>query len=296
LTARLSLLKQQNHYPQGGVPCSLASSLRMVVPLLTATSRRRAPFTWCCVSRKAWRSSSRPSLPRRPVFGRVAASPTSSPLDELASALHDKSTPGTTSPTPTSAWAQTHGSGIATDAHGGANLHITREQQLAAMQTTCPGKSLNAGLTSRAAITSPSSPTLPHARLNPRHSNTLYDAHEPRLRLGRGNLGKHSGRLRQAQTTRGEGQTSRRKQSNPATRRFPRQGITTRLQCTPMDGDVRRDVPAAKHCNSFFTSPCAPPLVTIKGRGGQQSHGLDLHRTEHHHLGPGNELPLPTSL
>jgi hypothetical protein len=97
------------------------------------------------------------------------------------------------------------------------------------MQVTCPGKSLNARLTSRVAITSPSSPTLPHTRLNPRHSSTLYDAHEPRLRLGRGKLGKHSGRLRQAQTTRGEGQASRREQSNPATRRFPRQGITTRL-------------------------------------------------------------------
>jgi hypothetical protein len=63
---------------------------------------------------------------------------------------------------------------------------------------TYPGKSLNAGLTSRAAITSPSSPTLPHARLNPRHSSTLYDAHEPRLRLGGGELGKHSDKLRQA--------------------------------------------------------------------------------------------------
>jgi hypothetical protein len=132
------------------------------------------------------------------------------------------------------------------------------KQQLAAMQATCPGKSLNAGLTSRAAITSPSSPTLPHAILNPRHSSTLHDAHEPRLRLGRGKLGKHSGRLRQAQTTRGEGQASRREQSNPATRRLPRQGIATRLQYTPTDSDVRRDVPAAKHCNSFVF-----PLVPL---------------------------------
>jgi hypothetical protein len=31
---------------------------------------------------------------------------------------------------------------------------VTRKQQLAAMQATCPDKSLNAGLTSRAAITS----------------------------------------------------------------------------------------------------------------------------------------------
>jgi hypothetical protein len=155
-------------------------------------------------------------------------------------------------------WALTHDSSVTTGVHEGVNLHVTREQQLAAMQTTCPGKSLNAGLTSRATITSPSSPTLPHTRLNPRHSSTLYDAHEPRLRLGRGKLGKHSGRLRQAQTTRGEGQASRKEQSNPATRRLPRQGIATRLQCTPTDGDIRRDVPAAKHCNSFLF-----PLVPL---------------------------------
>jgi hypothetical protein len=67
------------------------------------------------------------------------------------------------------------------------------------MQAAYPGKSLNTGLTGCTAITSPSSPTLPHARLSPRHSSTLYDAHKPRLRLGRGKLGKYSGRLGQAQ-------------------------------------------------------------------------------------------------
>jgi hypothetical protein len=97
LTARLSLSRQQNHDPQGGVPYSLASSLRMAVPLLTTTFRRRALFTWCCVSRKACRSSSRPSLERRPVFGQVAASPTCFPLEELAYASHDKPTLRTTS-------------------------------------------------------------------------------------------------------------------------------------------------------------------------------------------------------
>jgi hypothetical protein len=210
--------------------------------LLTTTSRRSPPFTWCCVSGKACRSSSRPTLARRLVLGRTAASPTSFPLEEPS---HDKSPPRVTSlrlarqvQAPTSTWARAHYSGDATDAWGGANLHVTRKQQLAAMQATCPDKSLNVGLTSRAAITSPSSPTLPHARLNPRHSSTLYDAHEPRLRLGRGKLGKHSGRLRQAQTTWGEGQASRREQSNPATRRLPRQGIATRLQYTPKDNDV----------------------------------------------------------
>jgi hypothetical protein len=67
------------------------------------------------------------------------------------------------------------------------------------MQAAYPGKSLNAGLTGCTAITSPSSPTLPHTRLSLRHSSTLYDVHKPRLRLGRGKLGKYSGRLRQAQ-------------------------------------------------------------------------------------------------
>jgi hypothetical protein len=156
-------------------------------------------------------------------------------------------------------WAQTHNSGVTTDAHEGANLHVTQKQQLAAMQATCPGKSLNAGLTSRATITSPPPSTLPHARLNLRHSTTLYDAREPRLRLGRGNLGKHSGRLRQAQTTRGEGQASRREQSDPATWRLPRQGIAAQLQSTPTDGNVRRDVPTAKHCNSFYSPLCPSP-------------------------------------
>jgi hypothetical protein len=92
----------------------------------------------------------------------------------------------------------------------------------------------------------------------PRHSSTLYDAHKSRLRLGRGELGKHSNSLRQAQSTRGEGQASREESSNPATRRPPRQVVATRHQHTPMDNDVRRDVPTAKHCNSFLF-----PLVPL---------------------------------
>jgi hypothetical protein len=66
---------------------------------------------------------------------------------------------------------------IATDAYGGTNLHVTQEQQLAAMEAACPDKSLNAGLTGCAAITSRSSFTLPYAKLSPKHSSTLYDAH-----------------------------------------------------------------------------------------------------------------------
>jgi hypothetical protein len=140
-----------------------------------------------------------PHWQRRPVLSQLAAPPTSSPLEEPVSASHDKSPPRTISPAPTSVWAQTHGTGIAIDACGGTNLHVTWEQQLVAMQAAYPGKSLNTGLTGCTAITSPSSPTLPHARLSPRHSSTLYDAHKPRLRLGRGKLGKYSGRLGQAQ-------------------------------------------------------------------------------------------------
>jgi hypothetical protein len=96
---------------------------------------------------------SRPTLARRPVFGQVGC----------IRDPHDKSPPRTTSPLPTGVWAQTHGSSIITDACGGTNLHVMQMQQLAAMQAARPAKSLNVGLTSCAAITSPSSPTLPHA-------------------------------------------------------------------------------------------------------------------------------------
>jgi hypothetical protein len=91
-------------------------------------------------------------------------SPTSFPLGEPS---HDKSPPRTTSLRParqvqalTGSWARAHYSADATDAWGGANLHVMQKQQLATMQATRHGKSLNAGLTSRTAITSPSSPTL----------------------------------------------------------------------------------------------------------------------------------------
>jgi hypothetical protein len=84
-----------------------------------------------------------------------------------------------------------------------------------------PAGALNANLTTRTTITSPSTSTLPHAKLSPRHSSTLYDARGPRLRLARGKSSKYLGRLRQAQTTRGEGQASQREQFNPATRRLP---------------------------------------------------------------------------
>jgi hypothetical protein len=129
---------------------------------------------------------SRPTLAIRPVFGQLAACPTSSTLEvpprqvsashkkspprtrslhlaRQVSASHDKSPPRTRSPAPSGTWAQTHSmSTTTTDACGGTNLHAMQIQQLASMQAAHPDKSLNAGLTGCAAITSPSSPTLPH--------------------------------------------------------------------------------------------------------------------------------------
>jgi hypothetical protein len=84
-----------------------------------------------------------------------------------------------------------------------------------------PAGALNVNLTGRAAITSPSTFVLPHAKLSPRHSSTLYDARGPRLKLTRGKTNENSGRLKQTQTTREEGQASRKEQFNPATRRPP---------------------------------------------------------------------------
>jgi hypothetical protein len=81
----------------------------------------------------------------------VSASHDEPPLARQASASHDKS------------WAQTHGVCTATNVRGGMILHAMQVPQLAVMQAAHPDKSLNAGPTGCAAITSPSSPTLPHA-------------------------------------------------------------------------------------------------------------------------------------
>jgi hypothetical protein len=107
----------------------------MVVPLLITTSSRRALSTWRCVSGRDadlrqdphWQDNR--SLAEWLHLRQVSAS-------------HDKSPPRTTSPAPTSAWAQTHDSGEATNACGEANLHVMRERQLAAMQMARPGSSL----------------------------------------------------------------------------------------------------------------------------------------------------------
>jgi hypothetical protein len=95
-------------------------------------------------------------------------------------------------------------------------------------------------------------------KLRPRHSSTIYNAHEPRLRLKRGVLVKYSSRLRQMQTTRRRLQASQDEQAHLATRWLPRPSIMTQLQCVLTDSDVRRDVPATKHCTSFYF-----PLVPL---------------------------------
>jgi hypothetical protein len=113
--------------------------------------------------RRPW---SRPTLARHPIFGQMAASPTSSPPEgspRQVSASQDKSPPRTRSPAPAGTWAQTHSASTTTDARGGTNPRVMQVQQLTAMQAAHPNKSLNTGLTSCAAITSPSSLALPHA-------------------------------------------------------------------------------------------------------------------------------------
>jgi hypothetical protein len=110
--------------------------------------------------RRPW---SRPTLARRPVSCQLAASPTSSPLEgslRQVSASHDKSPPRTTSPAPTGTRAQAHSASATIDARRGMIPHAMQVQQLVAMQAARPDKRHNAGLTSCAAATSPSSPTL----------------------------------------------------------------------------------------------------------------------------------------
>jgi hypothetical protein len=136
-----------------------------------------------------------------------------------------------------------------------------------------PAEALNAYLTSHTAITSPSISALPHTKLSPRHSSTLYDARGPRLRLTHGKTSKYSGRLRQTQCTREEGQASRKEQFNPGTRRLPRQGIAARRRCTQMDNGVRQDISAPNHCNSFVFPLVPLPLRLYKGEEGNSHKG-----------------------
>jgi hypothetical protein len=88
---------------------------------------------------------------------------TSLRLARQVSTSHDKSLPRTRSPAPTGTWAQTHSASATTDARGGTIPHVAQVQQLIGMQATRSNKGLNVGPIGCAAITSPSSPTLPHA-------------------------------------------------------------------------------------------------------------------------------------
>jgi hypothetical protein len=92
--------------------------------------------------RRPW---SRPTLARRQVFGQLAASPTSSPLEgppRQVSASHEKSPPRTTSPSLAGTWAQTHSASTTTDACGGTIPHIMQVQQLAACKQLAPTRDL----------------------------------------------------------------------------------------------------------------------------------------------------------
>jgi hypothetical protein len=137
----------------------------MVVPLMITTSIRRALSTWRCVSEKACRSSPRSSLARRQVLGRKVASPTSLRLTRQVSASHDKSPPHTTSlhlarqvrirlvrgpRHKARARPPTHAGKRISTSYGGGSWRPCRRP--------APAGALNANLTSRAAITSPSPP------------------------------------------------------------------------------------------------------------------------------------------
>jgi hypothetical protein len=62
-----------------------------------------------------------------------------------------------------------------------------------------------------------------------------------------------------------------------------------------MDSDVRRDVPAAKHYNSFFTFPLGPSPCDYKREMRATITGLDLQKTKRHFKGLGlDTLSRPT--
>jgi hypothetical protein len=115
-----------------------------------------------------------------------------------------------------------HTARVRPPAHAGKRISTSYgDDSWRAFRRPAPAGALNANLTSRAAITSPSTSSLPHAKLSPRHSSTHYDARGPRLRITRGKTSEYSGKLRQTQTTQGEGKASRKEQFSPATRRLP---------------------------------------------------------------------------
>jgi hypothetical protein len=155
----------------------------MAVPLLITTSRRRAISTWHCVSGKACRSLSRPPLARLLVLGRTAAPLTSLRLAQQVRLRLVRGPRHTARARP-----PTHAGKQISTSYGDDSWRLCRRHALAG--------ALNANLTSRAAITTTSTSTLPHANLSPRHSSTLYDTSGPRLRLTCGKTSKYSGRLK----------------------------------------------------------------------------------------------------
>jgi hypothetical protein len=137
------------------------------------------------------------------------------------SALHDKSLPRMTSLRLRLVRGPRHTARARPPAHAGKRISTSYgDDSWQPCRQPASAGALNANLTSRAAITSPSTSTLPHAKLSLRHSSTLYDARGPRLRLTRGKTSEYSGRLRQTQTTLGEGQASRKEQFNATRRRY----------------------------------------------------------------------------
>jgi hypothetical protein len=156
-----------------------------------------------------------------------------------------------------------------------------------------PDRSLNAGLLSCTAVSSPSSPTLPHASftcgtqappttssgLRPRFNMAVYSSTQAGLDTN-GLLGRGAKPPWMNSTAQPRGSSH----------------DIALLQCVLTDSDTRRDVPATKHCDSYFLSHCTPPLESIKGRKGQLLEGLDIPQTEHSFQGNWVRHPLSTSL
>jgi hypothetical protein len=169
--------------------------LRIVVPLSIATSRRRALSTWRCVS-GPW--------PNCCIFDK---SPPRTTSLRIARQVQLRIVCG-----------PRHTAWVRPLMQAGKRISTSCENEnWQPCRRPAPAEAVNANLTGRAAITSPSTSVLPHAKLSPRHSSTLYDTRGPRLRLTRGKTSENSGRLKQTQTTREEGQASRKEQFNSAT-------------------------------------------------------------------------------
>jgi hypothetical protein len=180
--------------------------------------------------------------------------------------------------------------------HAGRKIFTSRgDNSWRPCRRPAPAGALNASLTSRATIRSTSTSTLPHAKLSPRHSSTLYDVRGPRLRLTRGKSSKYSGRLRQDQTTQGEGQGSQGEQPDPATRRLPRQDIKTKLQYGLTDDDVRRDYQLSDTV-ATFSFPLCPSTCDYKRE--KRANVIKVRLTHNHTPPPGTweRTPSPYQL